>query len=330
MASHIGRRKFLATLGGAAVAWPLAPRQAHAAPPGRSVTIGVIAPLSFPALEGLRKGFRELGYVEGRNLQLEYRWAEGSTDRYFSIAQELVRLGVDAIVTWGTPATMGAQQATATLPIVMGAVGDPLAAQLRVSNVSRPGGNVTGFSSLANELEVKRLQVLKELLPKLQRLAVLSNAANPAIGVGAGALQQAARSSGVTIEIVQLQGNDFDKAFAELRQTRPDAVLVLADPVLLDHARDILAFISAQRLIGMYAYRDFVQLGGLLSYGTNYHELFRRAAGYVDRILNGANPGDLPIQQADRFELVINLKTAKELNLEVPGTVLALADEVIE
>jgi putative tryptophan/tyrosine transport system substrate-binding protein len=325
------RREFITLLGAAVLTSPLVLRQAaHAAPPGRSVTIGVIAPLSFPALEGLRRGFRELGYVEGRNLQLEYRWAEGSTDRYLSVAQELVGLGVDVVVTFGTPATIGAQQATATLPIVMGAVGDPLSPQLRVSNLSRPGGNVTGFSSLANELEVKRLQVLKDLIPNLQRLAVMANAGNPALRGGISAVQQAAQSSDLTIEIVQLRGNDFDKAFAELRQARPDAVLVLADPVLLDHARDIVAFISAQRLIAMYAYRDFAQIGGLLSYGTNYHDLFRRAAGYVDRILNGANPGDLPVQQADRFELVINLKTAKGLNLEVPATVLALADEVIE
>ena len=237
---------------------------------------------------------------------------------------------VDAVVTSGTPATIGAQQATATLPIVMGAVGDPLSPQLRVSNLSRPGGNVTGFSSLANELEVKRLQVLKDLIPNLQRLAVMANAGNPALRGGISAVQQAAQSSGLTIEIVQLRGNDFDKAFAELRQARPDAVLVLADPVLLDHARDIVAFISTQRLIAMYAYRDFAQIGGLLSYGTNYHELFRRAAGYVDGILNGANPGDLPVQQADRFELVINLKTAKEFGLQLPATVLALVDEVIE
>jgi putative tryptophan/tyrosine transport system substrate-binding protein len=302
MASHIGRRKFLATLGGTVIAWPLAPRQAHAAPPGRSVTIGVIAPLSFPALEGLRKGFRELGYVEGRNLQLEYRWAEGSTDRYFSIAQELVRLGVDAIVTWGTPATMGAQQATATLPIVMGAVGDPLAAQLRVSNVSRPGGNITGFSSLANELEVKRLQVLKELLPKLQRLAVLSNAANPAIGVGAGALQQAARSSGVTIEIVQLQGNDFDKAFAELRQTRPDAVLVLADPVLLDLERSQLReFDCIERYRG-YCSRSRIDASPAAGaraqgFGARFYRNYSRALQWTSR------PGrcsSVPIQKPDR------------------------------
>jgi putative ABC transport system substrate-binding protein len=325
MTAKMKRRGFITLLGGAA-AWPLI---ARAAPPTRLVIIGVIAPPSLPALGSLRKGFRELGYVEERNLRLEYRWAEGSIDQYVSVAQELVRLGVDAIVTWGTPATMGARRATATLPIVMAAVGDPLTAQL-VPNLSRPGGNVTGFSSLAGELEAKRLQLLKELLPNLRRLGILFNAANPIVEIAARDVQQEAKSRGLTIETAAVRGNDFDKAFLELRQARPDAVLVLADAVLLSHARDIVASISAQRLIAMYANREFVQLGGLLSYATNYHELFRKAAGYVDRILNGANPGDLPIQQADRFELVINLKTARALGLQIPDRLLALADEVIE
>ena len=302
---------------------------AHAAPPARSVTIGVIAPLSLPAIEGLRKGFRELGYVEGRNLRLEYRWAEGPAERYVNVAQELLRLGVDVIVTWGTPATMGARQATATLPIVTAAVGDPVAAQL-VPNLARPGGNVTGFSSLATELEVKRLQVLKELVPDLRRLGVLSNPANPATAIAARGLQQVAHSLGLMVATVEVRGNAVEQALVELRDARSGAALVLADPVLLDRARNIVEFMSAQRLIAMYAYREFVKVGGLLSYGTNYHELFRRAAGYVDRILNGANPGDLPVQEADRFELAINLKTAKALGLEVPATVFALADEVIE
>jgi putative ABC transport system substrate-binding protein len=327
------RREFITLLGGGAAAvWPLwavLPHVAGAAPPTRSVTIGVIAPLSLPAIEGLRKGFRELGYLEGRSFRLEYRWAEGRAERYVEVAQELLQLGVDAIVTWGTPATMGAQQATATLPIVTAAVGDPVAAQL-VPNLARPGGNVTGFSSLATELEVKRLQVLKELVPDLQRLGVLSNPANPATAIAARGVQQVAQSLGLTVATVEVRGNEVEQALVELRDARPDAALVLADPVLLDRARNIVEFMSAQRLIAMYAYREFVQIGGLLSYGTNYHELFRKAAGYVDRILNGAKPGDLPVQAADRFELAINLKTAKELGLEVPATVFALADEVIE
>jgi putative ABC transport system substrate-binding protein len=226
----------------------------------------------------LHKGLHELGYIEGRNLRLEYRWAEGSADQYFSVAQELVRLGADAIVTWGTPATMGARRATTTLPIVMAAVGDPLGMQL-VSNLARPGGNVTGFSSLAAELDEKRLQVLKELAPNLQRLGVLSNVTNPVVEIGQRQLLQAAPSLGLTIERADVRGNDLDKALLELRQMRPDAVFVVADPVLLAHAREIVAFIAEQRWIAMYAYRDFVQIGGLLSYGTNYHELFRKAAG---------------------------------------------------
>jgi putative ABC transport system substrate-binding protein len=322
---RLRRREFVTLLGGAA-AWPLA---ARAAPPARLVTIGVIVPQSFPALEGLRKGFRELGYVEGQNLRLEYQWAEGPIDQYTSIAQELVRLDVDVIVTWGTPATMGARRATATLPIVMAAVGDPFATQI-VSNLARPGGNVTGFTSLAAELEAKRLQVLRELVPNLQRLGILSNPANRAVDIAARNLQQEAKSRGLTIAAAELRGNDIGHALIELRDAHPDAILVLADPILLNHAEDIVAFMSAQRLVAIYAYREFVLAGGLLSYGTNYHELFRRAAGYVDRILNGTKPGDLPVQQAERFQLIINLKTAREFGIEVPATVLALADEVIE
>ena len=179
-------------------------------------------------------------------------------------------------------------------------------------------------------MEVKRLQVLRELVPNLQRLGILSNPANRAVDIAARNVQQEAKSRGLTIEAAELRGTNVRQALVELRDAHPDAILVLADPILLNHAKDIVAFMSAQRLVAMYAYRDFVQVGGLLSYGTNYHELFRRTAGYVDRILNGTNPGDLPVQQADRFELIINLNTAKEFGLEVPATVLALADEVIE
>ena len=179
-------------------------------------------------------------------------------------------------------------------------------------------------------IEVKRLQVLKELVPDLQRLGVLSNPANPATAIAARGLQQVAQSLGLMVATVEVRGNAVEQALVELRDARSDAALVLADPVLLDRARNIVEFMSAERLIAMYAYREFVHVGGLLSYGTNYHELFRKAAGYVDRILNGANPGDPPVQEADRFELAINLKTAKALGLEVPATVFALADEVIE
>src|SRR5215471_8720058 len=168
---------------------------AHAAPPTRLVMIGVIAPLSFPAIEGLRKGFRELGYIEGQNLRLEYRWADGPAEQYVSVAEELLRLGVDAIVTWGTPATMGTRRATATMPIVMAAVGDPFASQL-IPNLARPGGNVTGFTSLASELEVKRLQVLRELVPNLQRLGILSNPANRAVDIAARNVQQEGQGLG--------------------------------------------------------------------------------------------------------------------------------------
>ena len=219
------RRAFISLLGGAA-AWPLwtmLPYVARAAPPARSVTIGVIAPL-IPAVEGLRKGFRELGYVEGQNLRLEYRWAEGPAERYVSVAEELLRLGVDVIVTYGTPATMGARQATTTLPIVAAALGDPLGARV-VPNLARPGGNLTGFSTMAGELEVKRLQVLKELLPNLHRLGIVSNPTNPATAIAARAIQQAAaRTGGLTIVTVEVRGNQVDQALVELREALVDVV----------------------------------------------------------------------------------------------------------
>jgi putative ABC transport system substrate-binding protein len=305
------------------------PNATEGAPLARTVTIGVIAPPSFPAVDGLRTGFRDLGYVEGQNLRLEYRWTEGPADHYFIIASELVRAGVDAIVTYGTPAAIGARRATTTLPIIMAAVGDPVATQI-VSSLARPGGNVTGFSSLTTELEVKRLQILKELLPKLQRLGLLLNLTNPAVEFAARAVQQEAQSRGLTIDLAAVRGSEFDSALFLLRQVRPDAILVLADPILLSRARDIVAFMSEQQLIAIYSHREFVQIGGLLSYGTNYHELFRKTAGYVDRILKGTKPSDLPVQQADRFELVLNLNAARELSLDISPTLLALADEVIE
>jgi ABC-type uncharacterized transport system substrate-binding protein len=321
------RREFITLLGCAAVAWP---RSVTAGPPpGRLVMIGVIAPPSFPAVEGLRIGLRELGYIEGQNLRLEYRWTEGSADQYTRLASELVQRSADAIVTYGTPAALGAQRATATVPIVTAAIGDPVAVGL-VSSFARPGGNVTGFSSVTTELEVKRLQLLTELLPKVQRVGLMLNPTNPAVEISARAVQRAAESLGLTIETAEVRADNFEKALLELRHTRPGAILVLADPILLGHAEQIVAFISEQQMIAIYSHRDFVLVGGLLSYGTNYHELFRKAAVYVDKILSGTKPGDLPVQLADRFELVINLRTAKTLGLDIPDKLIALADEVIE
>jgi putative ABC transport system substrate-binding protein len=212
---------------------------------------------------------------------------------------------------------------------VTAAIGDPVAVGL-VSSFARPGGNVTGFSSVTTELEVKRLQLLTELLPKVQRVGLMLNPTNPAVEISARAVQRAAESLGLTIETAEVRADNFEKALLELRHTRPGAILVLADPILLGHAEQIVAFISEQQMIAIYSHRDFVLVGGLLSYGTNYHELFRKAAVYVDKILSGTKPGDLPVQLADRFELVINLRTAKTLGLDIPDKLIALADEVIE
>jgi putative tryptophan/tyrosine transport system substrate-binding protein len=322
------RREFMTLLGGAAAAWPTVTWAR--APSGRSVTVGVLAPQSFAAVEGLQEGFRELGYFENQNLRLEYRWAEGSADRFTGIASELVRIGVDAIVTFGTPAALAAQKATTTIPIVMAAIGDPVGSGL-VSSLSRPGGNITGFSSVSPELEAKRLQLMTELLPNLARVGVLWNPTNAPVVIGEATVRRAAQALGLTVESIPVRGaDDFESAFVHLRRERPDGVLVLTDPMLVAQSRRIIDFMAEHRLPAVYAHQDTARAGGLVSYGAYYRELFRRAAGYVDKILNGAKPSELPVQQPERLQLVINLKTAKELGLSVPDRLLALADEVIE
>ena len=284
----------------------------------------------WPPIESLREGLRELGYVEGESLRFDYRWAEGRNDRHPILAAELVALPVDVIVTWGTPAALAAKGATSAIPIVMGAIGDPVRVGV-VTNLARPGGNITGFSSATFEMEEKRLELLKELLfSRLSRVAVLTTN-NPALPLTIQYMQRAAAAFGLTLQPLEVrEEKDFDAAFDAIRRDRPDAAMALADPFLGGHQARIAAFMADIRLPAMYAYRHAVELGGLISYATNYHHLFRRAAGYIDRILKGTSPGDLPVQQPTKFELVINLKTAKALGLEVPPTLLARADEVIE
>jgi putative ABC transport system substrate-binding protein len=325
---NMRRREFIAALGGAAVAWPLAARGQH--PIAKQVRVGVLANEWWPPIESLRDGLRELGYVEGENLSFEYRWAEGRNERHPVLAAELVALPVDVIVTWGTPAALAAKGATSRIPIVMGAIGDPVRVGA-VTNLARPGGNITGFSSATFEMEEKRLELLKELLSgRLSRVAVLTTN-NPALPLTIQYMQRAAAALGVTLQPLEVrEAKDFDAAFGAIRRERPDAAMSLADPFLGGHQARIAAFMAEIRLPAMYAYRHGVEAGGLISYATNYHDLFRRAAGYIDRILKGTSPGQLPVQLPTKFELVINLKTAKALGLEVPPMLLARADEVIE
>jgi len=324
----IRRREFVMLLGGAAAAWPPV---ARAQPPaGKLVKIGVLVPPLFPAVEGLRQGFRELGYIENQNLRLEYRWADGPADRFNGVASELVGLRVDAIVSFSTPASLAAQRATRTIPIVMAAVGDPVGSRL-VASLVRPGGNVTGFASVSPELEVKRLELMTQLLPNLKSVGLLWNPTNAPVAIAEAAVRQTAQRLGFAVVSVGVGSEaEFDSGFRELRQARPDGVLVLTDPMLLNHQQQIITFMGDARLPAMYAHQDTAKAGGLLSYGAYYVALFRRAAGYVDKILNGATPGDLPVQQPERLQLVINLKTAAALGLEVPTMLLARADEVIE
>jgi putative ABC transport system substrate-binding protein len=322
----VRRREFITLLGGAAATWPLAAIAQQSAEVRR---VGVLANEPWPPLEGLRDGMRGLGYIEKQGLHFDYRFAEGRADRYPVLAAELVRLPADAIVAWGTPASLAAKEATGTVPIVM-ISGDPIAVGL-VPGLAYPGANVTGLSTLAADLEGKRIELLKELLASLARVAVLSNPTNPFCIVAVERARFAATALHLDLEIVEAaEEHDLDRAFLTLSRQRPDAVLTIADPFLTSQRTRIAAFMVENRLPSMYTYREDVLAGGLISYATNYYDIFRRAAILIDKILKGAKPANLPIQQPTKFELVINLTTAKALRLTVPPTLLARADEVIE
>jgi putative tryptophan/tyrosine transport system substrate-binding protein len=322
----IQRRAFIMLLGGA-TALPLA---ARAQQDERIRRIGVLATLPLPPVQRFFRKLHEYGYVEGRNLRLEARFAEGDDNRYPSMAAELAALPVDIIVTWGTPAALAAKQATATIPIVMGAIADPVSVGI-VSNLARPEGNITGFASLNADLEVKRLELLKDLLPRLARVGVPGNTANPFLEVALKNLRPTAEQLGVAIELVQVHNSDeVEGALIQLDRARPDAVLIPADNLLLTKRNEIAAGLNRSKLPAVYAIREFAAAGGLIVHGANLGVLFERAAGYVDRILKGTSPTDLPVQLATEFELIINLKAAAALGLSIPPTFIARADEVIE
>jgi putative ABC transport system substrate-binding protein len=324
--SDIRRRNFITLLGGAAVAWPL-PVSAQA--PSRLWKIGVLANEPWPPLEGLRHGLRDLGYVEGKSHRFEYRFAQGRTERFPALASELVNLPVDLIVAWGTPASLAAHKATSTIPIVMSA-GDPIGAGI-VSGLARPGGNVTGMSVQMAEQEGKRLELLKKPLPSFSRVAMLSNPSNPYCIIAVREARLGATALGLQFDLVEASdSHGLDDAFLMLSRIRPDAVLVVADPFLGGERARIAEQMIKNRLPSMYSYHEHVVAGGLMTYTTNYYDVFRREGIFIDKIFKGAKPGDLPVQQPTKFDLVINLKTPKALGLEVPPTLLALADEVIE
>jgi putative tryptophan/tyrosine transport system substrate-binding protein len=330
MSATIGRRELLAALGGAAVAWPLAARAQQS-----RKRIGFLGTSSLSLERDLVDAFvqslRELGHVDGENVAIEYRWAEGQDNRLPNLAAELVRLGPDVIVTTGTPGTIAAKQATSTIPIVFASSGSPIAAGL-VASLARPGGNVTGFTLSGAELEGKRVQLLKETVPGLSRLAVVWNPANPPSFEFYQFTKAAAAALGLTLQpIVEVrQIDDFKDAFSTIVSGKPDAMTVLPDRFLLAHRNEVVSFAANNQLPAVYPYRAYVVAGGLMSYAPNDIDQFRRTAVYVDKVLKGAKPADLPVQEPIKFELVINLRTARALALTVPEKLLVGADEVIE
>jgi putative ABC transport system substrate-binding protein len=326
MASYIGRRELLAALGGAAAAWPLAAR----AQPGKIVTIGILAMEPLPPIDTFREALSDLGYVEGKNVRFEQRYARGRNERFPELANDLVGLKVDVILTWGIEAALAAKQATTTIPIVMGAVGDPVGSGI-VTSLAHPAGNVTGFSSLSVELEAKRLELLKEMVPRLSQVAVLFTPMNRYMPLALESARRGAETLHASLTLYEVRDSaTLDATFVKLTQDRPDAFLVLGDTFLVSQRDRIAQFAIENKLPSAYTFREHVEAGGLIAYSPNYHDLFRRAATYADKILKGTKPGELPIEQPTKFDLVINLKTAKALGLTVPLTLQATANEVIE
>jgi putative tryptophan/tyrosine transport system substrate-binding protein len=321
------RREFIALLGSAAASWPLT---AHAQQPGKMWRIGLISHSHIKSLDGLFEGLRELGYVEGQNIIVERRYAEGNAARFQEFAEEMVRLKADIIIVVTTPAALAAKKATTTIPILFPTAIDPVGTGV-ITSFRHPGGNVTGGAILFAELSAKRLDLLKEVVPGLSRTAVVWNAANPANALAWRETQGGARALGVVLQSHEVKDlKDVEGAFAIMAQERPDALLVLEDALTLQYRKEIADFATQKRLPSMFGVREGVDAGGLMSYGVSFREMMRRGATYVDKILKGAKPGDLPVEQATKFELVINLKTARALGLTIPPTLLATADDVIE
>ena len=317
-----------------AVSLTLAPLAAEAQPPGKVYRMGYLysgsATSSPRAPEAFREGLRELGWVEGRNIVIDYRFAEGRFDRLPDLAAELVRLKVNVIVAWPTPPAIAAKNATGTIPIVMIGVGYPIELGL-IASLARPGRNVTGLSFNVGEEIGKGLELLKETLPKVRRVAILSNPANPGHAPAVSIVKAAARSLGLQLQLLEArEPNQLEGAFAAMAKDRVEALLVVTDSMFIFQRARLADLAVKNRLPAMFGVREFVDAGGLMSYGVSVPDLMRRAATYVDKILKGAKPADLPVEQPTKFELVINLKTAKALGLTIPQSLLSRADEVIQ
>ena len=317
----------MTVLGGAAVAWPLA---AWAQQPGKVWRMGFIAHGHESFYDALFEGLREYGYEEGRNLIVERRYAQGQAERFKEFAAEMVRLNVDIIIVVTTPAALAVKKATTTIPIVHPNAIDPLNTGL-IASLAHPGGNLTGGAQLTAEVSAKRLEILKRVVPRLSRVAALWNPDNPALVFSWKETQGAARALGVTLQSHEVQGpKDFAAAFAMTADERPDALLVLQDAVTMQQRNEIIDFAIQKRLPSMFQEKGWAVAGGLMSYGENLPSMYRRAAYFVDRIFKGAKAADLPVEQATKFDMVLNLKTAKAIGLTIPDSVLVLADEVIE
>jgi putative ABC transport system substrate-binding protein len=333
----VHRRAFIGTVACGLLAAPLA---AEAQEPGKIARVGILAPTApvpitpqpgFGITADLSRRLYELGWVEGKNLLVEPRFAEGSPDRLPGLAADLVRANVDVIVAISPPAIRAAKDATRVIPVVMAFSGiDPIKAGF-VASLARPGGNVTGLSILATDVTVKRLQVLKEALPRATRVTVLVNPRNPSTAEQLGALRAAAPALGLEVQPVQVErSGEYADVFAAIARTRADAIIVPSDPEFFRDRRGLVDLAAQRRTPASYEWREFVEIGGLMSYGSNLGDLAARVAVYVDKILRGAKPADLPVEQPTKFELAINLKTAKALGLTIPPSLLQRADQVIE
>ena len=327
------RREFISLVGGAAATWTAAwTLAAHAQQ--KTYLIGFMgnstAALEANLLNAFREGLREAGYEEGRNITIKYLWAEGQYDRFPTLVSELVAAKVDVIVTAGTPAALAVKQNPTNIPLVMVAVGDPVGTGL-VENLAHPGGKLTGLSSIAPDLEGKRLQLLREVAPGLSHVVMLINSLNPFHIASVRQAIAAAQTLGIKLQQLDVhKSDDIDGVLAALRKDRPDGLFILADRVFLHNRQRIADFALEQRLPSINAYEELVEAGGLMSYGPSYEDMHRRAATYVDKILKGAKPGNLPIEQPTKFTFIINLGTAKILGVTIPSQLLGLADRLIE
>jgi len=323
------RRELISLVGGAAATWTFAARAQQKTP-----LIGYMgnstAALEANLLNAFREGLRDAGYEEGRNITIKYLWADGQYDRFSTLVSELIAAKVDVIVTAGTPAALAVKQNPTNIPVVMVAVGDPVGTGL-VQNLAHPGGKLTGLSSIAPDLEGKRLQLLREVTPGLSHVAMVFNSLNP---FHVGSVRQAldaAQTLGIRLQQLDVQkSEDLDGVFAGLRKDRPEGLFILADRVFLHNRQRIVDFAIEQKLPSINAYEELVEAGGLMSYGPSYEDMHKRAAIYVNKILKGSKPGNLPIEQPTKFTFIINLGTAKTLGVAIPSQLLGLADRLIE